>query len=239
MILISFELTDFSNLLIDNRIYALYDKIRDLKQSIFAMPISGSQFGSIYDTAYLSTMKDFNYRPIYATSIRFLSQTRNKNYSWGNPSILSDSLLFTFASIYALQQSHLNSHSYVQNILMKASDYIYDNYYLISKESIFTAGFEFLIPNLIQKTDLELMDHPVTKKLISFQQKKLELIPLEYIQNKKTPMLFALEGLDNFDFSKKLDHFIEKNGSIATSPSTTVRNLTFNQKSDKIQEMIN
>lgn len=235
---ISFELTDFTNLFPENNTYALYEKISDLKQSLFAMSITGSQFGSIYDTAYLSTVKDANNRPIFGSSLKFLFQSRNKDFSWGNENILSDSLLCTLVSIYALQQSHLAELSQVQNILTKATDFIYDKFNLISNESFFTAGFEFLIPNLIQKTGLDLEDHPITKKLLSYQEKKLSMIPLEYIQNKKTPMLFALEGLDNFDLSPKLDHFVEFNGSIATSPGTTAWYLSFNPHSDKIPEII-
>ena len=235
---ISFELTDFSNFMTEHSIYDLYNKISMLKTSLFAMSITGSQYGSIYDTAYLSTLKDFNNKPIFASSLKFLFQSRNKDGSWGNPSILSDNLLSTLASIYALQQSHLSNQNYTQQIISQASDFIYNNFDKVANNSYLTAGFEFLIPNLIEKTGLELDNHVVLKGLLDYQKKKLSMIPIDYIQSHKTPMLFALEAFDQHDLKISLDHFIERNGSIATSPSTTAWYLNHNPKSNKITEMV-
>ena len=238
MILISFNTTNSISLLTTTSVPSLYDTITDLKTSLFSMRPSGSQYFSVYDTAFLSLIKDGSNRPIFSNSLKLLFSTVNKNGSWGNPSILSDTLLCTLASIYALQQSHLSSSSIVQQILFKSEEFVLANFNRISQDSFFTAGFEFLIPNLIQKTDLALIDHPITKKLLSYQHKKLSMIPLEYNEKKKTPMLFALESLDSFNITKNLDHFVEPNGSIATSPSTTTWYLNYNPKSDKISEMV-
>lgn len=199
---------------------------------------SGSQYFSVYDTAYLSLIKDGSNRPIFSNSFKLLFSSFNKDGSWGNPNILSDTLLCTLASMNALQQSHLSTTHAVQSLLTLAEQFIYNNYNKIAQDSFFTAGFEFLIPDLIQKTGLDLMDNPITKKLRSYQKKKLSMLPLEYIEKNKSPMLFALESLDSYEITSNLDHFIEANGSIATSPSTTAWYLTHNPKSGKIPEMI-
>ena len=199
---------------------------------------SGSQYFSVYDTAFLSLIKDSHQRPIFPNSLKLLFASMNKNGSWGNTNILSDNLLSTLASIYALKQSHFSSTPLVQHILSTAEEFVFANFNRIANESFFTAGFEFLIPDLLRKTDLALFDHPITKKLLDYQQKKLSMIPIEFIRQKKTPMLFALESLDDFGLQKNLDHFVEANGSIATSPSTTAWYLNHNPDSDMIPEMV-
>jgi prenyltransferase beta subunit len=202
------------------------------------MPLAGTQYFSVYDTSYLSLIKDFNNKPIFSNSLKLLFQSRNPDGSWGNSHILSDSILSTLSSVYALQQSHLVDHDFVQRAILEGQNFILDNYSKIAQETFFTAGFEFLVPNLLSKSGLDLDSHPITKNLRKYQQKKFSMIPIEYIQANKTPMLFALESLDEFGLQKNLDHFIEPNGSIATSPSTTAWYLTHNTKSDKIPEMI-
>lgn len=238
MIQISSELSSTSSLLASNSGNSLFDTMTELKSSLFHMHPSGSQYFSIYDTAFLSLVQDSRNRPIFSNSLKILFSSLNKDGSWGNRQIFSDNLLCTFASVHALQQSHLSETPVVQKILTHAENFIYDNYNRIAMESFFTAGFEFIVPNLISKTGLDLLDHPITKKLMSYQKKKLSKIPLEYIQQQKTPMLFALESLDTYDIQQNLDHFVEANGSIATSPSTTAWYLAYNPDSDKIPEMV-
>ena len=239
MIAISFDIYNSSGYVASNSVPSLFDTITGLKSSLFSMHPSGSQYFSVYDTSFLSLIQDFNNKPIFANSLKLLFSSRNRDGSWGNPNILSDSLLTTLASVHALQQSHLSQSSHVQQVLSKAEEFIYTNYAKIAKETYFTAGFEFLVPNLLLKTGLDLMDYPITKKLVCYQKKKLSMIPLEYIEKNKTPMLFALEALDTFDITENLDHFVEANGSIATSPATTAWYLTYNPESDKIPEMVN
>lgn len=202
------------------------------------MSLAGSQYFSVYDSSYLSLIKDSNNKPVFQNSLNFILNSMHENYSWGNQEILSDTLLSTLSSIYALQQSHIADNPEIQKKIHRAMEYIYDKYPLVSKETYFTAGFEFLIPSLIQKTGLILDNHPVTKTLRSYQNKKLSMLPLEIIEKQKTPMLFALESLDDFCITNNLDHFIEKNGSIATSPSTTAWYINHNKKSDKLPEMM-
>ena len=238
MIPISFEIINPVSFIANNKVNGLYDTITSLKMILSSMPLAGSQYYSVYDTAYLSLIKDFNNKPIFSNSLNFILKSMNKNYSWGNQEILSDTILSTLASIYALQNSHLADNLQIQKSITGAIEFVYDKYPFISRESYFTAGFEFLVPNLIQKTGLYLENHPVTKSFEQHQKKKLSMLPLEIIEHQKTPMLFALESLDEFSITTNLDQFIESNGSIATSPSTTAWYINHNQKSDKLAEMM-
>ncbi len=238
MILISFDISNSTNFLTSSDVSSLFDTISGLKSSLFSMHLSGSQYFSVYDTAFLSLIHDNSGKPIFTNSLKFLFSSVNPDGSWGNPNILSDNILSTLASMHALQQSHLYNTPIVQNILAKAEKFIFDNYNRIAQENFFTVGLEFLLPNLLLKTGVNLFDHPMTKKLETYQQKKLSVLPLDYIQQIKSPMLFALESLDSHCITSNLDHFIEANGSIATSPATTAWYLNYNPKSDKIPEMI-
>ena len=217
---------------------SLYDSMTSLKGDLFNISISGTQYFSVYDTAYLSLVKNSNNMPTFSRTLDFIVQSMHDDYSWGNPHILSDSILSTLASIYAIQESRLVNTFQGQKILNRAKEFVYDKYPYISKEPFFTSGFEFIVPNLIQKTDIQLENHSVTKELLKNQHKKLSMIPIEYIEKKKTPMLFALESLDELGITTSLDHFIESNGSIATSPSTTAWYLNHNNKSEKKSDMM-
>lgn len=238
MIPISFEISSSTNFIENDKLNNLFDAVTSLKMNLNSMPFSGSQYCSVYDSSYLSLIKDCNGKPVFENSLNFILKSMHENYSWGNQEILSDSLLSTLSSIYVLQQSHIADSPEVQNKINRAMEFIYDKYPLISRETYFTAGFEFLIPNLVQKAGLDLDNHPVTKTLQSYQKKKLSMLPLEIIETQKTPMLFALESLDDFGITTNLDHFIERNGSIATSPSTTAWYINHNKNSDKLPEMV-
>ncbi|MFV2016789.1 MAG: hypothetical protein ACC656_15260, partial [Candidatus Heimdallarchaeota archaeon] len=83
---------------------------------------------------------------------------------------------------------------------------------------IYPAGFEFIFPSLLQKIKV-IRENANIEKIIKIRQQKLDKLPLELIVKEKTPKNFSLEFLDGVDIN--LDHFVEKNGSIATSPATT------------------
>ena len=227
--------------------YDLYTKVNNFLNSLQVSNWEGTQYPCIYDTAYLSTITNTQGDHVFPNTLKFIIKNQNHNSSWGNKQILADQILNTLASTFALKNSKKSSNHIFKKKYDLGINFLLNNFDDIKNDSYFTAAFEFISTNLIQKINAidnessldPLMSSQSYKFLEKMKYKKLSKLPLDMLSKVKTPFLFALESLDQYDLQQNFDHFVESNGSIATSPSATAYYLTNNPDSTKKLDMLN
>lgn len=126
--------------------------IESLNLGIKTQVWQGSQYSVPYDTAFVAGLTR-NGKAMFPESINWMVQNQNINGSWGNNEILTDSMLSTASAIANLQQSYKKEG--VNHALNKGLKWMQDHLMDLDRNDfIYTAGFEFLFPSLLNKINV-------------------------------------------------------------------------------------
>ncbi|MHA2364396.1 MAG: prenyltransferase/squalene oxidase repeat-containing protein [Candidatus Hodarchaeales archaeon] len=211
------------------------NKIKKLMDRIPCSNWEGTMHSVPYDTAWVSMLQTKEKTPLFPMTVEWLSQNQQIAGNWGSEGFICDSLLSTAAAVNAL----LKYKNYSSQVALGLEWLTTHLTAINDTDFIQMAGFEFLLPSLLNQIaqyDIEIVSQ--VKPLIYLQEQKLAKLPITKVLNAKTPKLFTLEFLASYQGDiPDLDHFIERNGSISSSPSATAWYYSLNQ-SKKQGEMV-
>lgn len=121
-------------------------------------------------------------------------------------------------------------------------NYIWDNIDSLRNDSFEMMGFELIFPTLLKEAEKMGLNLPYHKNHYeAIREKKLKLIPEEYIYSNKTPTTHSIEFLGEEVDANRLINAQSENGSMLNSPSATAffyRTVADSERKKKAYEYI-
>lgn len=201
----------------ENMINAI-DEMRNLLRNMDM----GHMGGVTYDTAWVARVKSSDGKAVFPQAVEWLINTQKTDGSWGCEIVYyHDRILSTLAALLALTGICDGRQRY-KTLIERGERYIWDNIDKLCEDKHETIGFELLFPTLMADAEKAGLNLPFYKNHYGpLRDKKLNLIPKEYIYSKKTTVAHSIEFMGEEVDSAKLPAVQSENGSVLNSPSAT------------------
>ncbi|MBN1584526.1 MAG: hypothetical protein JXA89_27720 [Anaerolineae bacterium] len=187
----------------------------------------GTMFPTVYDTAWLARIpaeRDHTV-PAFPKALDWVKQNQHSDGSWGGEiEYVHDRIISTLSAILALAEW---PDEYAREAIERGLEYVWQRVVRLENEHE-TIGFEVIIPAVLERCRALGLKLPYLgfKRYEGMREKKLAKIPPNMRYTKSSPLAFSLESMgDVFDVQEP-EFLLERNGSVAMSPSATAYLLT-------------
>lgn len=188
---------------------------------------------SHYDMAWMAQLRDADGRPRWPDLIDWLIEHQHPDGSWGGHiEYYHDRIISTLTVLIALQK---NGHSLrAQKAIKSAEEYVWNHLHLLHRDPFELAGFELLLPTLLEEARELNIDVPShTCGYGKIQTAKLRLIPPKMLYSPHISTVYSLEFLGEMGDVAKIRQAKTSIGSIANSPATTAYYLSLCEEEDR------
>ena len=176
---------------------------------------------SAYDTAWMARVRNVDDSPRYPQLLDWLLNHQHDDGSWGGQiSYRHDRILSTYAALIALKDYALDQQ--YPDVVKRGEHYIWQNMHLLHSDLMDLAGYEIILPTLMQDAHhmgLHVPSH--SYGYANMRDAKLSKIPMELMANPAVSLANSMEYRRGKDVPDILDAVQGRNGAIANSPSTT------------------
>lgn len=176
---------------------------------------------SAYDTAWMARVRNADDSPRYPELLDWLLENQHDDGSWGGKiPYRHDRLLSTYAAMIALADYDIDKQ--YPEVIKRAERYVWQNMHLLHNDLMDLAGYEILLPTMIQdahKLGLRVPSH--SYGYAEMRDAKLSKIPMNMMANPAISLANSMEYLRGKDVLDILNQVQGDSGAIANSPSTT------------------
>lgn len=177
---------------------------------------------SAYDIAWMARVRDDSGQGArWPDLVDWLMENQHHDGSWGGRSYyVHDRVLSTLSALLALKENHVDRTQ--PHIIQRGERFIWNHMHLLHTDLMDLAGFEILLPTLMQDAhDLGLNVPPHSYGYGAMRDAKLSKIPMELMTSPTVSLSNAMEYRKGADVLEVLEQLQGSNGAIANSPSTT------------------
>ena len=186
----------------------------------------GVMFPTVYDTAWLARIPaEYDPTvPAFPRALEWVIQKQFPDGSWGGEiEYAHERIISTLAAILALAKWRGEC---ANEIIARGIEYIWRRIDRLENEHE-TIGFEVIVPTLLKQCrDLKFrLPYAAFERYERMREEKLAKIPPSMHYSKDTPLAFSLEFMGDA-YDPRFQFPLERNGSVAMSPSATAYLLT-------------
>ena len=179
---------------------------------------------SAYDIAWMARVRDDSGEYArYPDLVRWLVTNQYADGSWGGRmAYIHDRVLCTLAALMALKENGVDAE--FPQFIERGERFIWQNLHKLHHEFADLAGFELLLPTLLQQaSEMGIRVPAHTYGYGEIRDEKLKLIPLELLDSPKMWVSLAnsMEYRMDKDVLCVMENIQGAHGAIANSPSTT------------------
>jgi hypothetical protein len=206
------------------------DYIKEAKDLI--QNLSQKMNPSPYDTAWVARLRDDNNNPRWPDLLDWLIKHQRSDGSWGGKiEYYHDRIICTLISLIALRENGL--HLQTRRAIRMGEKYLWNHLHLLRRDPFELAGFELILPTLMEEArslGLDLPSH--TCGYGEIQTTKLRLIPPNLLYSPNISTVYSLEFMGKAGDISKLRQAKTNLGAIGNSPATTAYYLSLNPDKD-------
>ncbi len=205
---------------------------------LFNLGVRGMK-GTIYDTAYVGSVKDILGNPRFPRHAKSVLMHQKNDGSWGanNPNTPFDNLVNT-ASVLSMmvELGYYKKPEYIEKF-ERGLSWLLDRHEKVFKSNFtYPTGFEFTYSKLFSNITEKISSHRTTiSELEKTKNMKLKLLGKKAFTD-YTPMLHSMEGVvDNEIDANIVANLVGNNNSLGNSPSSTTILLKYRVKGFEVK----
>lgn len=207
-----------------NYVQEAQDLVKNLNQRMNPSP---------YDIAWVARLRDSDGNPRWPELLDWLVEHQHSNGSWGGEiEYYHDRIISTLVALIALREN--GSDPLVEKSIKSAEQYIWNHLHLLRRDPFELAGFELILPTLIEEARALNLDVPShTCGYGEIQTAKLKLIPPDMLYSPYISTVYSLECMGKAGNVAKIREAKTCIGSVGNSPATTAYYLGLCQNQDE------
>ncbi|MFP4344046.1 MAG: hypothetical protein ACLFU8_05075, partial [Anaerolineales bacterium] len=207
-----------------NYVEEAQDLVKNLNQRMNPSP---------YDIAWVARLRDPDGNPRWPELLDWLVEHQHPNGSWGGEiEYYHDRIICTLIALIALREN--GSGSLVEKSIKIAEQYIWNHLHLLRRDHFELAGFELILPTLIEEARALNLDVPShTCGYGEIQTAKLKLIPPDMLYSPYISTVYSLECMGKAGSVSKIRAAKTCIGSVGNSPATTAYYLGLCENKDE------
>ncbi len=187
---------------------------------------------SAYDIAWMARLRDADGSPWWPDLLDWLLEHQHPDGSWGGQiEYYHDRIISTLVAMIALREN--SSSPLIERAIKAAERYIWNHLHLLRRDPFELAGFELLLPTLIEEARSLRLDMPShTCGYGEIQTAKLRLIPPDMLYSPYISTVHSLEFMGKVGDVDRIRGTKTSIGSVGNSPATTAYYLGLCQNQD-------